>query len=93
MLESRIQRLHLVKQNTNRHRNIHALYKIHHGDVQIQTGSRPSYKLGYEQGRDAIPASIPRFSRRPSQVEHCPTPKFSRVVDKSTVRCLNRKYV
>ena len=76
-LETLIQRLHLgfrgclVRRNTTRHRYIHALYRIHH--VDVETGS--SYKLGYEQGREAIPTATPRFSRMPSQVERYPTPK------------------
>ena len=81
-VETRFRRLHLGfrgcldERNTDRHRNMHALCSIQHGD--LETGS--TYKLGGAQGRDLIPMATPRFSRMPRRTEHCPTSKYARVV-------------
>jgi len=43
--------------------------------------------------RDANPTATPRFSRILSQVEHYPTAKYTRIVQNSTWRRRNRKYL
>ena len=53
----------LGQRNTGRQENMHACYRIQHGDVE--TGS--TYNSGCKQDSDAIPAATPRFSRTPQK--------------------------
>ena len=92
-IETWFRRLHLCfrgrpdERNIDRHRNVHARYRVEHGD--IETGS--SNNSGCEQDRDAIPAATPMFSTTPRRMEHRPTPKFARAVPILAWRRRNRK--
>ena len=73
-------RWHLDDWNTTiRHRSTHAWYRNRHVDVE----TRSTYKLGCEQGRNAIPMATPNFSRMPRRLEHFPISKYARMVPNS----------
>jgi len=92
-IEARFRRLHLgfrrrpEQWNIDRYRNVHAWYRIKHGDVE--TGS--TYNSGCEQDRDAIPAATLRFSGTSRWLEHWPTTKCARAVPNLAWRRRNRK--